>query len=89
MSRDEEYELYALHFNGRVPAIRYYRSRAKGVAARKRYHKMGYHVQLNKVIKEELYAEAELRRSEDASRSDKSFLARAADRFRRRTRKEN
>lgn len=44
-----DYELYALHFNGRVPAIRYYQSRTKGIKARKKYRAMGYHVQLNKV----------------------------------------
>jgi len=76
-------EPYVLRFDGRVPAVRYYVSREKGVKARRKYRMLGYHVQLLKIQTSEELPDA---KTEPNSRDNNNFFTRLTDRFRRKSR---
>ena len=77
---------YVLRFNGPIPTVRYYPNRDKGIAARDKYRKMGYHVLLSATEGREVdYAETTRERSVEGGDNNR-FLHRIADRFRRRSR---
>ena len=83
-------EPYVLRFDGRVPAVRYYVSREKGVKARSKYRKLGLHVQLLKVQipedKVQILEELPDAKTEPNSRDNNNFFTRLTDRFRRKSR---
>ena len=79
---------YVLRFDGRIPAVRYYKDREAGVKARKKYRAEGYHVLLHKVqIPQENTIGTIDTAAKPTRRDHNSFLNRIADRFRRRGRK--
>ena len=85
----EKEEPYVLRFDGRIPAVRYYKNKEAGIKAREKARKNGYHVLLHKVR----FPEAPTIGSEDAKtyprpkHNNNKFLSKIADRFRRRSRK--
>ena len=47
MAKDKEEIPYVLRFDGRIPAVRWYKNQEEGIKARKKYRKQGYHVLLH------------------------------------------
>ena len=83
-------EPYVLRFDGRVPVVRWYPSRVRGIKARRKYRKLGFHVQLLKVQipenKVQILEELPDAKTEPDSRDNNNFFTRLTDRFRRRSR---
>ena len=83
-------EPYILRFDGRVPVVRRYPSRVKGIKARRKYRKLGLHVQLLKVQipedKVQILEELPDAKTEPNSRGNNNFFTRLTDRFRKRNR---